>query len=79
MMTWRDFLRWLDEYFMTYVVPGFSLGIVAAILVGTVVGVEGSYGRFLWVVVGACGGIIIGCHLANGRKAPCDGPTQGGG
>ena len=49
MMTRKDFLRWLDEYFMTYVVPGFSLGIAAAILVGTVVGVEGSYGRFLWV------------------------------
>ena len=79
MMTWRDFLRWLDEYFMTYVVPGFSLGIVAAILVGTMVGVEDRYWRILWVIVGACGGAIIGCHLANGREAPCDGPTQGSG
>ena len=79
MMIRKDFLRWLDEYFMNYVVSGFSLGIAAAILVGTVVGVEGSYGRFLWVVVGACGGAIIGCHLADGGAAPCDGPTQGGG
>ena len=78
MMTRKDFIRWLDEYFMTYVVPGFSLGIVAAILVGTMVGVEGFYGRILWAIVGACGG-IIGCHLADGREAPCDGPTQGSG
>ena len=79
MMTRKDFLRWLDEYFMTYVVPGFSLGIAAAILVGTIVGVEGVYGRILWVIVGACGGALIDCHLADGRAAPCDGPTQGSG
>ena len=79
MMTRKDFLRWLDEYFMIYVVPGFRLGIVAAILVGTIVGVEDRYWRILWVIVGACGGAIIGCHLADGRGAPCDGPPQGGG
>ena len=78
MTAFADCRRWLRRFIESYVYLGISLGMAAAVLVGTIVGVEGITGKFLFLTVGVCAGIAIGAYLAKRRKAPRDEPTEGG-
>lgn len=63
-----DCRRWLRRFIEGYVYLGISLGMAAAVLVGTKVGVESSAVKFLFLTVGVCAGIAIGAYLARRKE-----------
>ena len=73
-----DFCRLLRRFIESYVYLGMSLGLVAAMLVGFLIGVESIVGKFLFLAVGVCAGIAIGAYLDKRRGASRDEPTEGG-
>ena len=74
-----DFCRLLRRFIESYVYLGMSLGLVAAVLVGFLIGVESIAGKSLFLTVGVGGGIAIGAYLEKRRKSHQDEPTQGDG
>ena len=74
-----DFCRLLRRFIESYVYLGMSLGLVAAVLVGFLIGVESIVGKSLFLTVGAGGGIAIGAYLDKRSETSQDEPTQGDG
>ena len=74
-----DFCRLLRRFIESYVYLGMSLGLVAAVLVGFLIGVESIVGKSLFLTVGVGGGIAIGAYLDKRSETSQDEPTQGDG